>query len=76
MRKGCRASKKEVKCANYSYCKGRCSLGLVPAICSKIKQPSKGTKAAKRAEFVRSFYQTSVVVEDEGLVTLESLYGY
>ena len=86
MRKGCRASKSEIACHNYSSCKGRCSLGLVPATCSKIKQPNKGTKAAKRAEEVRSFYQgfvqgTSVntvnpVDEDEGLVSLESLYGY
>jgi hypothetical protein len=36
MRRGCRASKNEKVCPNYSYGLGRCKLGLVKATCSKI----------------------------------------
>ena len=57
MRKGCRASKYEKACPRYSYDKGRCSLGLVPATCSEIQQPKPGTKAALKAEQVRQFYR-------------------
>jgi hypothetical protein len=56
MRKGCRTSKTEKACPNYSYGLSRCVLGKVKATCSLVQQPKAGTKAAKNAEQVRQFY--------------------
>lgn len=56
LRKGCRASKTEKVCPNYSYSLGRCTLGKVKAMCLLVQQPKQGTKAARQAEFVREFY--------------------
>jgi len=57
MRKGCRTSKTEKACPNYSYSLGRCVLGKVKATCSIVWQPTKG-KAARDAQAVRDFYAT------------------
>ena len=56
MRKGCRTSKTEKACPNYSYSLGRCLLGKVKATCSLVRQPKAGTKASFEADFVRAFY--------------------
>lgn len=56
MRKGCRTSKTEKACPNYSYELQRCVLGKVKAICSLVQQPKAGTKAARQAEDCREFY--------------------
>lgn len=76
MRTGCKKSKNNPnQCNYYSSSKGRCSLGKVPYTCSLIEQPKKGTKKAKQAEQVRSFYGMSQTQEqDEGLVYIDDLY--
>jgi len=56
MRRGCRTTKNEQKCENYSYSLQRCILGKVKSTCSLVEQPKPGTKAAKQAEQVREFY--------------------
>jgi len=58
MRKGCRASKTEKKCSQYSYSLGRCVLGRVKYTCPLCQQPKAGTKQAKDAENCRNFYKT------------------
>jgi hypothetical protein len=80
MRKGCRASKNEKKCPNYSYELFRCKSGLVPATCSMIAQPKPGTKKAKAAECVRSFYdmiggRKLPMEREDGIVSIDELYG-
>lgn len=57
MRKGCRTSKNEKKCVNYSYSHGRCLLGRVKYTCHLVEQPKKGTKKAREAEQCRNFYK-------------------
>jgi len=56
MRKGCRTSKNEKACPDYSYGLLRCKLGRVKATCFRCEQPKAGTKAAKQAEDVRQLY--------------------
>jgi len=78
MRKGCRASKSEKKCVNYSYSLLRCVLGRVPATCSNVIQPQVG-KAASDAQEVRDFYASfhnTSTGREEGVVSLEELYRY
>lgn len=57
MRKGCRASKTEKACSNYSYSLGRCLLGRVKATCGLVEQPAPNTKAGRNAALVRAFYK-------------------
>ncbi len=56
MRKGCRTSKTEKACSNYSYGLGRCLDGKVKATCSLVQQPKPNSVAGKRAAMVRDFY--------------------
>jgi len=56
MRKGCRTSKTEKACPNYSYSLGRCKLGKVKATCSLVQQSNPNTKVGKNAQAVRDFY--------------------
>ena len=56
LRKGCRTSKNEIKCPEYSYQLQRCKLGRVKYTCHLIKQPKEGTKSFKEAESCRAFY--------------------
>lgn len=56
MRKGCRTSKTEKACPQYSYQLGRCLLGKVKATCLLVQQPKPNTKAGKNAQAVRDFY--------------------
>ena len=56
LRKGCRASKNEKACPNYSYSLGRCIAGRVKFTCDCIKQPKPNTKAGRQAAMVREFY--------------------
>lgn len=56
LRKGCRATKNEKKCNQYSYSLGRCVLGWVKATCSMCEQPKAGTKAARDAACVRAYF--------------------
>lgn len=58
LRRGCRTSKYEKKCPQYSYQLGRCVLGRVKYTCPLCKQPKKGTKKDAEAQLVRSFYGT------------------
>jgi len=79
MRKGCRASKNEKKCPHYSYSLFRCTLGRVPATCSMIDQPKPGTKKAKAAESVRTFYdmidgRRMPMEREDGVVFIDELY--
>lgn len=59
LRTSCRKTKKHPTCPNYSFAKGRCELGRVPLTCPLIKQKQHraGSKAARDAAFVRSFYR-------------------
>jgi hypothetical protein len=75
MRKGCRSSKFEKKCPNYSYSLYRCTLGLVPYTCPNIEQPRPGTKKAKEANSIRTFYGKLPVENPDGIVTIDELYG-
>jgi hypothetical protein len=76
MRTGCRKSKNNPEqCSNYSYSKGRCSLGRVPFTCPLIKQPKPGTKKDKAARGVRAFYGVAPIENPEGLVTIDELYS-
>ena len=56
MRKGCRTSKTEKACSQYSYQLGRCVSGKVKATCSLVQQPKPNTKAGRNAQLCRDFY--------------------
>jgi len=58
LRKGCRTSKTEKACPDYSYSLGRCILGKVKYTCSKVIQPKPGTKEFGKAQTCRAFYET------------------
>ena len=56
LRKGCRTSKTEKACPQYSYQLGRCKLGRVKYTCSLCEQPKQGTKKWREAQQCRAFY--------------------
>lgn len=56
LRKGCRTSKTEKACPQYSYQLQRCKLGKVKYTCSLCEQPKAGTRKGNEAQKCRDFY--------------------